>query len=66
MRDLGKVTHVDGVSYCDVCGYCIDALDMCSPQCATQRRKQPSARAEPKQPKVSLEDIAAAFERNKG
>jgi hypothetical protein len=32
-RDLSKVTHVDGVSYCDVCGYYIDSQDNCSPTC---------------------------------
>lgn len=35
------------------------------PQAKQHRRKQPSARAEPKQPKVSLAAIAEAFERNR-
>ena len=68
MRDLAKVTHVDGVSYCDVCGYWIDAYDTCSASCPTASPPAPnraSARAEPRKPKVSYADIKAAFERNK-
>lgn len=60
MRDPWKVTHVDGCSYCDVCGYWIDANGSCRPDCASQDRR-PSARAEPRKPKVSLADIAEAF-----
>jgi hypothetical protein len=33
---------------------------------AKEHRKPASARAEPRKPKVSLQDIEAAFERNKG
>lgn len=65
MRDLSKVTYVDGCSYCDVCGYClIESTDECSSNCPT-KTKRAAARAEPLKPKVSLDDIEAAFERNK-
>jgi hypothetical protein len=65
MRDLGKVTHVDGCSYCDLCGHWIDANGACRPDCSPQL-KRPSARAAPRKPKVSLDDIERAFARNKG
>ena len=33
-RDRSKVTHDDGIDYCDLCNYCIDGLDICSNTCA--------------------------------
>lgn len=33
-RDPSKVTHVDGLDYCDICNYCIDGQDVCSNTCA--------------------------------
>lgn len=45
-----------------VCKTCLAALDMKMRQLC----RPPSVRAEPRKPKVSLDDITAAFERNKG
>lgn len=65
MRDISKVTHTDGISYCDVCGYWISqSTDECSLSCPT-KTKRPSARAEPQPRTWSYEDIRAAFERDR-
>jgi hypothetical protein len=71
--DKGNILYDDAFGTCEVIANPVhgNGVEFYTSHFATcpnaaQHRKQPSARAQPRQPKVSLEAIAEAFQRAKG